>query len=29
VTAFRFADAGNYDVEALSDVAALIRPWCQ
>jgi hypothetical protein len=28
MTAFRFADAGNYDVEALSDVAALIQPWC-
>jgi hypothetical protein len=29
MTAFRFADAANYDVEALSDVAAAIRPWCQ
>ena len=29
VSAFRFADAGNYDVDALSDVAALIRPWCR
>ena len=28
-TAFRFADAGNYDVEALGDTAALIRPWCR
>jgi hypothetical protein len=28
MTAFRFADAGNYDVEALGDVAALIQPWC-
>ena len=27
-TAFRFADAGNYDVAALSDAAALVRPWC-
>ena len=29
MTAFRFADAGNYDVEALSDVAAQVRPWCR
>lgn len=29
MTAFRFADAGNYDVEALSEVAALISPWCR
>ncbi|HSC08351.1 MAG TPA: serine hydrolase domain-containing protein [Steroidobacteraceae bacterium] len=29
LTAFRFADAGNYDVDALGDAAALIRPWCQ
>jgi hypothetical protein len=29
LTAFRFADAGNYDVDALGDAAAMIRPWCQ
>jgi len=29
LTAFRFADADNYDVEALVDVAANIRPWCR
>ncbi len=28
VTAFRLADADNYDVEALVDVAAALRPWC-
>jgi hypothetical protein len=28
-TVFRFADAGNYDVEALADTAALVRPWCR
>jgi len=28
VTAFRLADADNYDVEALVEVAAAIRPWC-
>ncbi len=28
VTAFRFADAENYDVEALVDVAKQLRPWC-
>jgi hypothetical protein len=27
-TAFRFADADIYDVEALVEVAAAIRPWC-
>ena len=28
VTAFRFADAENYDVEALADAARQLRPWC-
>jgi len=28
-TAFRFADAGSYDVEALSEVASEIRHWCR
>jgi hypothetical protein len=29
VTAFRFADAGNYDVEALAAVASQIRRLCR
>jgi hypothetical protein len=29
ITAFRFADAGNYDIEALSAVASRFRPLCR
>lgn len=29
LTAFRFADADIYDVEALAEVAEKIQPWCQ
>jgi hypothetical protein len=28
LTAFRFADAENYDVEALARVAERVQPWC-